>query len=156
MASFNQTVDETPKESCIMSMQNTSKHSLISAYFDRLSPYEWTHIGTLTVRHKWTKFNLEEAFQGWIRRLENDNQMRVNYVYNIEETEFGRPHVHFLLGNISGVLTVRRIRDLWGRGHSEVQLYNPAEGGLFYVLKEMPHSEFRDHNIKGLRRRKQS
>ncbi len=117
-----------------------------------LSPYDWTHIGMLTTKNHHKPINLEGAFSKWIRRLENLNQKRVNHLFNIERTEAGTPHIHFLLGNVSDALSEKEMERHWGRGIADIEQYDRSEGGLFYTLKEFPTSEFKGIRKRGLKK----
>ena len=81
-----------------------------------LKPYDWSHFGDLTRRHdglskgKWSEHKWAKDFKLFIRRLENVNQQRVNYAYNIERTHPEHVHLQILLGNISDSLTIQQIR----------------------------------------------
>ena len=118
-----------------------------------LIPYDWNVIGTLTTKNSLKKGTLEKRLLKWVRRLENLNQKRVNYVFNIEQVEFGKPHVHFVLGNISDELTIKEMRSHWKSGHSKITLYDSSLGGLSYTLKEFPRSQFGGIRIRGLSKR---
>lgn len=123
-----------------------------------LDTYKWSHIGTLTSRDPMSRDGWVRSFRKWIRRLENVNQKRVNFGFNIEETHSGHVHLHFVLGNISDGVTIERIRSLWDvKNHllSKVNRFKDDSSlqGLRYTFKDIHDSDHWDVFVRGLERR---
>jgi hypothetical protein len=100
---------------------------------------DWTHFITLTTTQSTTPQSLEKSFLWWIRRLENLNQKRVNYLYSIEKSSPSHLHIHCVLGNVSG-LSINQIKNLWSHiGFSRISLFDHdlQSGGIRYVMKDV-------------------
>ena len=122
-----------------------------------LNSPEWTHIGTLTHPHHLGVFGLRSQFLWFVRRLENLNQTRVNWIYSIERTTPTHLHIHFLLGNIKKI-SIDRMKNLWfrktGSRVNKIRLFDHDQRseGIGYTTKEIlsPNSLDWDLNLKGL------
>ena len=115
---------------------------------------EWTHICHLTTTQSITQESLEKSFQWWIRRLENFNQKRVNYLYSIERSSPTHLHIHCVLGNIQEV-SIDQMKDLWSHiGFSKISLFDhdQIQGGIRYVMKDVLDSTTLvwGHKLKGM------
>lgn len=123
-----------------------------------LNSPDWTHIGTLTHPHQIGVFGLRNQFRWFIRRLENFNQTKVNWFYEIERTTPTHLHIHFLLGNIRKV-SIDRMKNLWfektGSIQNRISLFDHDRvlEGIGYTTKEIlsrDHSLDWDLNLKGM------
>lgn len=122
----------------------TNRQQLIQHF----ESFPWAYWGTLTafgdtnpqLRHKRNKPNpyiLERRFLRWIRRLAATNQAKVNYVYVIEASSTGQPHVHFQLGPVN--VPIARMKSLWvSSGGGKVNLIEPynSQHGSAYTVKD--------------------
>ena len=115
---------------------------------------DWSHICHLTTTHSTNPHSLEKSFLWWIRRLENLNQKRVNYLYSIERSSPAHLHIHCVIGNVSG-FTINQIKNLWSHiGFSKISLFDhdQIQGGIRYVLKDVLDSTSVGfgHKLKGM------
>ena len=100
---------------------------------------EWSHLCHLTTTQSTTQHSVEKSFRWWIRRLENLNQKRVNYLYSIEMSSPTHLHIHCVLGNISN-LSITQMKNLWSHiGFSKISLFDHdlQSGGIRYVMKDV-------------------
>lgn len=118
----------------------------------------WTHVCTLTFNKEITESVAVARFHRWIRMLERANQGYVDWLYVVESTYAGRPHIHVLLGNTTH-LSNEYISQKWGyrlNGRSRVEAYNPKLGAAYYVTKHAGTAEAWDYSVKSLTQRKET
>lgn len=115
--------------------EHDAKRKLCAGWCDLLQEVDWSHFCTCTFRYA-TSPDLarREFLEGFVRRLEQRAQKRVEWYYVIETSPGGVVHLHALLGQTDHLPTVG-MRQAWKKGITSIQRYDPSRGAARYVTK---------------------
>ena len=79
------------------------------------------------------------------------NQAKVQYLYVIEHSYVGRPHIHIQLGPMN--LSTTQMKELWvktGGGKASKLARYKASKGSWYTVKEWLQSDHKGIDIRGM------
>jgi hypothetical protein len=128
---------------------NKSTDQQIAETFNQ---YPWKFWGTLTARYKTVPGTLDKHFQKWIRRLCVTNQAKVQYLYVVEESPSGRPHIHFQLGPVN--VSIAKMLELWitsgGGVVNQIEAYDEQRGSG-YTVKDWSRSYHKGVDIRRMK-----
>jgi hypothetical protein len=104
-------------------------------YAQFLAGFSWSHFCTFTAPPT-AEARLIRSFSQTVRRLERVAQGPVRWFWVRERGSWGTPHLHVLLSGTDKV-SCQRIRKEWRLGHCDVSPYDPSQGGVFYLTKDL-------------------
>jgi hypothetical protein len=96
--------------------------------------FQWDNLAGLTFRYPVPKeVAIRELHQVWLRRLAFDARRSIPYFYGLERGGSGL-HLHVLTAGTAS-LRLDQLQQAWRAGLSKIEVYDPAQGGAWYVTK---------------------
>lgn len=112
--------------------------NLREALVSFLGEFKWDWYVTLTFENVSKTFTAWNNVNRWLENLQKGEKRRIGYYIVMELTEQGAPHLHLLMGNLSGVRT-GKWWTLWYEkyGRAKIQEYDPKKGAGYYLTKNI-------------------
>ena len=137
-------------------MYSVDQSSLVSAYGDFFGAWPWDHYATLTFARKPSNSTCIRHWHEFIDSLGRLTHGRVAWVRADERRWSGCTspeialHYHALL-KYQHVPAAEDVAGLWKAraGDARVEVYNPGEGGAWYISKMFPY-EGMNYDMGGL------